>query len=366
MTTPTSQEMSTYRNLTGIPPADTDYFQRLYLIHHGMILYISPFIIIIGTLCNILSFCVLQTPFFKKTACGFLLKVLAVVDTGCLNCGLLRMWIMEIHPNDFPKLDVRTFSGASCKIHSYMTSLLPQLCAWTLTLVNVDRAVSIAFPLKSLVIWTKTRVIIIWVAILVFLSVLNSHHLVIQTLQIFSIEDFTMKYCNPEPDHLDFMQTVWPWVDFIFLDGIPCTVIIISNIIIIYHLVASSKRRERTVYGRQNSKLQSTTAMLIAISIFFLITVTPRCAYLFIFATEKGDSARQKATMNVIYTSVNLVYHLNNAGNFALYCCSGTKFRMAAYNLFTCRNLPLEAGSITGSTSNLRSRVQLNLLTPSM
>jgi hypothetical protein len=341
---------------------DNQEFLLLLKISQYLLLYVAPIIIIVGTVGNVLCFCVLYTPYFRKTACGFLLKILALADIGCLNCGLLRMWITEL---PFQRLDVRSLSKAGCKIHAYLTMLFPQLSAWTLTLVTIDRAVSIAFPINSRVVWTKSRVLCIWFAIFFCLVALNSYNLIIQDVKPYVIRDMnkvniTKNVCVPQYNQLVVMKAILPWMEFIVMDAIPSIVIVFCNVIIIYHLVQSARHRKVAAVGQGRDKqLQSTTAMLITISVFFLLTVTPRCVFLFFMVAAENETPSQKGRLNLFYTCVHLTYALNNACNFLLYCGSGSKFRLAAYNLFTCRKMPSDPGSHSGSTTNLRTRVQV-------
>merc|ERR1712150_406862 len=40
--------------------------------------------------------------------------------------------------------------------------------------------------------------------------------------------------------------------------------------------------------------------------------------------------------LGLVYAATNMLYYLNNAVNFALYCISGTRFRKALVELMRC------------------------------
>lgn len=339
--------------------------------HQAMMLYIAPIIMIFGTLGNIISFCVLHTPFFRKTTCGFLLCALAIADTGSLNTVLMRLWLQEIPALN--RLDIRKLSVVGCKIHTFLSYLFPQLSSWTLSLVTIDRAVCVTFPLRSRIIWRKKRLVITWFLMFLFLFVLNIHLLVFQTISVETLGStgILFKHCTPDREHREFVKRVWVWIDFVLVDCIPCIVIVVCNILIIASLVRSHQQRERatniTPGNSRDRQLHTTSMMLVCISIAFLIFVTPRCAYFFISRnhtySHAANTLKDVANFQLFYTSVILIYSLSNAGNFALYCFSGSRFRFSAYMLLSCRKLPSDNGSMNGSATNLRSVIQWKIFT---
>ena len=79
-------DVSTMESPAGAAPqareSILDYWQ--FNVHWEMFLYISPVLIIGGTLGNLLTLVVMQSQAFRSTPSSFILSALAVVDTGVL------------------------------------------------------------------------------------------------------------------------------------------------------------------------------------------------------------------------------------------------------------------------------------------
>ena len=79
--------------------------------------------------------------------------------------------------------------------------------------------------------------------------------------------------------------------------------------------------------------MNSTTIMLIVVSTVFVLTTTPSVGY-YIYIDYFADMRMMHVTdplgaakLGLVYAATNMLYYLNNAVNFALYCISGTRFR---------------------------------------
>ena len=121
-----------------------------YRISVWLIRYLSPLILVVGTLGNGLSLVVLRDRSFQGNAIVFALSALAAVDTSVLYTALLRQWILNLTDN---QLNVRDSLGPiSCKLHLHLTYFLQQLSSWTLVVVTVERTVCVAMPLKAKVV----------------------------------------------------------------------------------------------------------------------------------------------------------------------------------------------------------------------
>ena len=114
--------------------------------------YVSPIIIILGTIGNVLTLVVLQSRYYRNSPSTFILSALALTDTGVLLCGLMRHWINNITNYE---LDIRTLTRGTCWIHIYFTYLLPQLSSWSLALLTVERMASVMWPFKAKQLFSK-------------------------------------------------------------------------------------------------------------------------------------------------------------------------------------------------------------------
>ncbi|CAL1539999.1 unnamed protein product, partial [Lymnaea stagnalis] len=104
--------------------------------HVGQLLYlyVSPILLILGTLGNLFSFIILRRKQMLKVSSYLYLATLAVVDTCVLYCGLLRLWVREL-----AEMDLQNSSDLACKVIVTFSYVTADISAWLITAVTVER-----------------------------------------------------------------------------------------------------------------------------------------------------------------------------------------------------------------------------------
>lgn len=311
-----------------------------YHLSNWLMLYIAPLILVVGTVCNTISLFVLRHPFFRDSPISFTLSALAVVDTLVLYTSLLRQWILALGFSDIREL----FGDTSCKGHFLLTYYLQQLSSWTLVVVTIERTVCVGLPLTAKWLCTRGRVLLLWISIAIALFLLNSHFFVTVSYgrqKPIETENRTEVICYRAEAFKDFFDVYWYFIDFIFLSFLPFVIILIGNIIIIICVVKAIKFRHHqqlsspttlTPAISPHNPMTSQTALLVGISFLFLATTSPSAIF-FIVSNKYHKSAypsrRFLAQLRLAFVMTMLLYYVNYALNFVLYCVSGTRFRRA-------------------------------------
>ena len=335
--------------------------------------YITPLLVLPGTICNVVCIITLQTKSFRGSATAFLLTALAVVDTVSLLVGALHVWLIHVAVFDF-----QTLSDSACRIHTFLTYLSVQLSAWTLVLVTLERVVSVSCPIEAPTLCSRCRLVTAWLCILCLLSALNAYlHLANMELHeeffpnkdngTIHVHECTVRHNASE--HLkDVLDNLRIWSDFVLGCLIPVVMIFFGNTFVIFKLAQLSHRKRRLQSRRdktknstgRNSKKKSNrvTVMLITVGIVFLITSLPINIFMlgeYIWFPDKYSDLSVFAKRELVYTILSLVYYFNNAINFVLYFVSGTLFRKAAIELF-CPSLGVKYKTMRlGLTRSVRT-----------
>lgn len=323
---------------------------------HTIFGYVSPVVIFVCVFGNTLSLAVLQSKYFRRAPSSFVLSALALVDTGVLLTGLSRNWISAITNG---RVDIRQLSLVNCKIHFFFTYFLKQLSPWTLVLMTIERLVSVISPMKAREICSRRRMVIAWFVIVAGLFALNSYAFVILgevTRPVVRGGVATLeKSCFYKWEEFYFARFILPWIDMVFGSIAPAIIIFTLNIIIVYNVVRASRNRseQMSATGGEDTT-QSLTAMLIAISIVFLVTTTPATIYIAGLPLWPYTTRREQYRRNVAYTAVILIFYFNNCLNFFLYCLSGSEFRRALVAVLCCRKKQAKGGSQTTTTTRSR------------
>ncbi|CAF1156029.1 unnamed protein product [Adineta ricciae] len=150
-----------------------------------VILKVYPvLLLVLGSLGNLLSFCVLLRAAMRRYSTFCYLACLALVDLGvittfCVNFISLYHFHYDIQTESFP-----------CKLFAFCIYFLPQYSSWILVAVSIDRVISAKY-LRLAKTWSKPRHSVLVTIILgLFLTILNSHFLL--------YENNSIKQRNPE------------------------------------------------------------------------------------------------------------------------------------------------------------------------
>ncbi|KAL3848132.1 hypothetical protein ACJMK2_019009 [Sinanodonta woodiana] len=317
-------------------------------------MYCSPILIVIGTVGNILSIVVLVRRSLRSSTTMYYLTVLAGSDLCALYFGLLRLWVEFTF-----KIPIRNLSDVICKVHTFIVYVVTDFTVWILVAVTFDRCLSVTVPFKAKRLCTRRSSRLVIVVIALCLILFNSHFF--WTLGL--TDNKGIPVCDSLPHAIDFMNWVWPWMDFCVFSLIPFAVMIICNIIIICNMI-QSKRKLRQNLGIQlnniseqepqkQKSLQETTrqqsfrprttssltVMLLTVNCVFLLTTSPVVAHLVADKYWVNADESVLAKISLSWTIVNMLQYMNNAIHFFLYCLTGPKFRQELKILFKRRNI---------------------------
>ena len=110
--------------------------------------------------------------------------------------------------------------------------------------------------------------------------------------------------------------------------------------------VTSRKRSSDATHDRRSKisssagrRMTSSTIMLVGISVVFLITTAPSAVFFlasnyWLQDEGNGTDAKASVSLRLFFTITNIIYYMNNATNFLLYCLIGSKFRRALADTF--------------------------------
>ena len=136
-------------------------------------------------------------------------------------------------------------------------------------------------------------------------------------------------FVNPNSTH----KWIHIAIDYVILIALPAIAIIIANIILIV-CVLRARVRNTSLTGGQSSaavdaRTRSLVAMLIAISVAFVILKTPYHLIAFMFDTDAVHRRSQhaKAIVQLCFSVGIFMQYFNHSINFYLYILSGNEFK---------------------------------------
>ena len=309
---------------------------------------------IFGSISNTLSIVIFLRSEMRKYSSFVYFAVLNIVNLVLLHVTCFRI-ILEFNFN----IDVRILTIFTCKLHVFLTYFLGYISSLLLSMISIDRVISVAF-LQKAKDFCRPKIAIYATTILtlcIFLS--TSHFLVLESAYreignetVDNITLFETKViCNPRPNTLysDFINYKWTLIDMCIFALIPFIIMSICSVIIIYKV--SNQSRKMNTHIQKTLRRQSTLAtinerkyktrtrnlalMLIPVNILFFVFLTPVVMAMYFYPNIEED----KLTSAI----VELLATCNYTFNFFIYFITSSKFREEFYKslnelLLMCQN----------------------------
>ena len=254
-------------------------------------------------------------PKFRSSS-SVILIALAVADTLVLWIGLPDHFldVLGIYIRSYPVL---------CQLYNFVNSSSVCIANWLIIVFTLFRLISVYMPHKANIYCSKKRA---------YLAIFFT---IVTPCFYFSYWLYTVEYqvteddCIGHKDYITFHRDYQLWLVLTLNSLLPFTILIISNCLIIYKLRKASALRQSMNSTATSEESNSMTAMLLSISILFLVTQTPHFITTIIESEFDYDNQGEEfiAYYYIIEMVTKLLTYVNNVANFFCYCISGRQFR---------------------------------------
>ncbi|CAF0756136.1 unnamed protein product [Didymodactylos carnosus] len=296
---------------------------------------VSPFILILCFIGNVLSFFVLISHRLRKQSTACYLAVLCIVEIGTCFTGLLRQFLIDAF-----KIDIRTMEHLItnsyyrtwiCRIHIYLTYIFLRLSSVLLVVVTMQRYLYVSKKSTC----TQKNVFMQVFSIIIIVCLCESH--------FFIYYEYTLSDTRPKVEqrmectvdkerHIDyykFRSEYYGKISLFLFTLLPFALMIIFNGLLIRTIHQSTKR----IQSKKSSKKRNVTRMLLTVSLFYTILTSPASIYLAL-----APPKYQLRPWYVIqWTLLKLLFYLCHSVNFLLYCVSGSTFREEFLAMVLCQ-----------------------------
>ena len=310
-----------------------------------IVIYTFPILIIVGTICNILTFLVMRRKKLRNQSTGYYMAVLAVADELALLVGCLSGWLMS-----YKNFNILSISSYACKIFSVVLYTTFDFSVWLVVIMTIERFIAVTFPLKSMYFCTVKKAKVATLILTCILFAINSHFLI--THSTVYDKNGTLGCDSANETFNYFIKHIWPWIDASKYAFVPFLTILIFNVLIIYNLFIAAKSiknlssnhqlqinhvtsntQNLTNHGSTNSQSNSSnnrrlTVMLLVVSITFCILSTP------VVVLQVLERAAPGPNYQTFYSICLCLQYINHSTNFFLYVVSGKLFRNEVIALF--------------------------------
>lgn len=233
--------MSNSTNDTGeaeLDPATEAYYEN---ISDGVWTYGSPFILVVGTVGNILSFLVMNRPRLRPTTFSIYLRTTAVCDTTYLWLGLAQKWGSTIWDFDYAELN-----DALCRTREFLYFTFGDMAIWMVLALTLDRTITVLrastrpnFSIPQLYAFLTVGLITVMAAgknmhMFWTRALLAKHNQTASTQR---------SGCNELEEYDFFEEDVRPWIAMFTVNIIPVGWLLLCNLLIIWKLLQLRKQQ---------------------------------------------------------------------------------------------------------------------------
>jgi len=181
---------------------------------------VIPVIVLMGTVGNTLSFCVLVRRHMRSTPMYFYLTLLAVADTFVLYVSAFKVWIRAL-----THFEVLHMSNVGCKLLMFILLCSFYMSAWLVVLVTLDRFLVIWFPFRGYLLMRIRQARLTAAVLSVFVAIYNVHVFWTMSLHQYG----SAPTCDAAEDNY-FMTHIFEYLKLISYCVVPFVIVIALNV----------------------------------------------------------------------------------------------------------------------------------------
>ncbi|XP_012944263.2 cysteinyl leukotriene receptor 1-like, partial [Aplysia californica] len=321
-------------------------------------LYLPPFLLAVGVVCNLLVILVMCSKHFRKMSTSFYMATNAFTDGLSLLVALSGHFLFVNFPEIFSSVRHAHHMCAFFNILGWGSSDLGIMLTVAMT---TERAIAVRFPLQAYKLCTPRRARFVVVGLVVFELVKLSHFMVSSEVVGAEVTSHLCDVDRDDPSFVLYAVDIWPWIHAAILAA-SYSLVIVGNVIIVINIRKSGKECVADGSGRKNTRKDSSSSsknrqlsLMLVVDSCFLVVCTFPFAVIVILISKFNRLPPSQGGKNLAYSVSFYLLYVNRCLNFFLYCVTGSRFRTALRGIFT-HDVPT---SYVPSTDKTNSRDKL-------
>jgi len=299
-------------------PNDTADNLPLATLPRQIFLLLFPCMVIIGVVCNTLIFVIMRRRRMSHLSTCYYMGILAIADTSVLLLGLSVMWLYFVNR----KWSLLLQSTYGCKFLSLLFYTVSDVSVWIVCMMSADRCIAVTRPLHASSICTVRRARICVTILVLCIILINIHFIFTHYLSIDND-------CTYHERYEFFSHHIWPWIDAAVYSALPFILLLTMNLIIVHSLFQARRSTSNLqIYQpqttRHKNKLSTSmsrklTTMLLAVTVFFLLSSFPMVCLQIYTNTHKNNQYNQMFTQLYLKPLCETLQYSNHCVRFFLF-----------------------------------------------
>ena len=229
---------------------------------HVMLVYVSPILVALGTVSNLLTYCVLKHRLMRQYSVYFYMALytLANLLSLILTCGV--EWIVHVTKSNHIAIQADWI----CRLWTFITNIFCNAPTWLIVLMVFDRFIYVCIPSKVRNICTVFTAKVLTCCVAVCLVTIDIHALWIYD------RDYLSKICSIGVYEHDVFPKIWIFIAATFHTYLPMILVIILDFLIALQAIMRARQNLNSNYSPLQKQLTTT---VLSVSITYLVLTLP-------------------------------------------------------------------------------------------
>lgn len=312
--------------------------------------YLSPVVICITAVTNILVLFVLCKKHMRSPT-NTILAGIAISDM-LLGLVLLPFFIYFFGLGHYEEYVLYQWCIGYFYVYMPFGEMFHTVSIWQTLLLTVQRYLLVHYTVQAkrwLSIPNIKRIIVVLYIIAMFAHAMNFFHVDIQPSTLPSklhrnkiVIGCNLLYKSWYEENQKIYDSMYFWFRVIFINLIPCAILILLNSLLFSTLRSANYRRKQMMGAKTSDYSNRITFMLVIVVGLFILVEIPVAVDMIIVIIQftwelqiyKGE------TNNIVPIMTNFFIFVNAPLNFFIYCGMSRKFRETFKSTFTCKPIP--------------------------
>ena len=311
-------------------------------------IYISPFLLLFGTIGNMLSLVIMYRMSHQVFSTCIYLCLMAIVDLLVLYTRCGNKWLNKVTHIDLSSM-LMVSSESVCKLYPFVFNFIFHLSKWLMVCVAIEGLIATRYPEKSDTMCSLSRAKAVVLLLTVLLVCINIHYFwSFELIFLKELGDPNAYYCTfAKHGHQQselFQNVIWPILDLLVAEIIPYCLVIVCGAFMIAQIykgkhhgnAAHQAWRER--YQLNPAAMDQLKVTLLIVCIHFIVLTLPKFTYvIYQYIVDRHSLVEYSFQLEAQQMLANAICatleHLFLSGKFVIYFSSSLQFRKECYNL---------------------------------
>lgn len=314
-------------------------------------LYVSPILLLIGTLGNIFSVIILQKLSKKVISTCLYLAVLAIVDLIVLYTRCGNDWLAHVARVDLSN-HLMVYSESICKVYPFVFNFLFHLSKWLIVAMTIEAFISIKYPQRTQKMCALERARAVILLLTVLLVCVNLHYF--WSFELVPLKELALPpglFCtfakHGHQHSEEFQEIIWPIMDLLVAEILPYVTVITCSIIMAIqiarkkHLGDKHHQAWQAKFTLDSHAIEQFKFTFLMVGFFFILLTLPKFGYvIFKYLVERHAliefTFKLEAQQILAHSLCATLEYCFLSSKFFIYFATSKRFRKEFFLLFKC------------------------------